>query len=132
MDLKLGAMRRMYRTFGIDSAFWRKQSASCAWSCVSRLPSVYSCSTLDSQTIFRDLSPPMGALRRVALAGSTVQSEGENESMLDLDSSSTQMISDLSWFRSRLISQAAAFKLAMLAFTSLTDPLGFHHLNRTH
>ena len=121
MDLKLGAVRRMYRTFSIASAFWRRQSASCAWTCVSRLPSVCNCSTLDSQTIFRDLSPPMGAPKRVALAGSTVRSEGKDESMLDLDSSSTQMISDLSWFRNRLISLAAASKLAMSAFTSLTD-----------
>ena len=97
-DLKLGAVRRMYKTFGMANAFWRRQSASCALSCFSRLPSVSSCSTLVSQTVFNKMSPPMGEPRRVALAGSTARREGESESMLDLDDSSTQIISDLSWF----------------------------------
>ena len=78
--------------------FWDSQcileedSASCAWSCLRQLPSACNCSILDSQMIFRDMSPPMGAPRRVALSRSARQKEGEDESMLDLDSSSTQMI----------------------------------------
>ena len=49
-DLKLGAVLRICITLGMASAFWMRQSASCACKSFRRLPRVSSCSILNSQT----------------------------------------------------------------------------------
>ena len=91
-ELKQGAVRRTYSSFGNEKAFLRRHKASCACNTDNLSPSILRFSIFDERTSLMACIPPMGEPKSVALFESVIQSEGDKANISTLVLSSMQRV----------------------------------------